>query len=158
MFWDQLSVDQWSAAKTNAARFGLRLAGVELTNYPYDYERALAEAPEDHRGFLIETTSPLFARDREKLAQFALRHRMASMFTFREAVDFGALMSYGPSRRVMARRAADYVNRIARGAKPSDLPVERPTVFEMVINLKTAKALKIEFSQAMLLRADDVIE
>jgi putative ABC transport system substrate-binding protein len=158
VFWDQLSADQWRATEANAARFGLRLAGIELTNYPYDYERALAQVPADHRGFLIGMTSPFFARDRERMAQFALRHRMASMWVVRESVDFGGLMSYGPNRAVMARRAADYVNRIARGAKPSDLPIERPTIFELVINLRTAKALGLEFSQAMLLRADEVIE
>ena len=81
------------------------------------------------------------------------------MFVFREYVELGGLMSYGPNRSVLSRRAAaDYVNRIARGARPSDLPVERPTIFETIINLKTAKTLGVEFSQAMLLRADEVIE
>jgi ABC-type uncharacterized transport system substrate-binding protein len=158
VFWDQLSADQWRATESKAAQFGLRLAGIELKKYPYDYEHALAQAPADHRGLLVELTSPLFARDRQRLAQFTLRHRMASMSVFRESVDFGGLMSYGPSRAMMGRRAADYVNRIARGAQPSDLPVERPTTFELVISLKTAKALGLEFSQAMLLRADEVIE
>ncbi|HEY8440808.1 MAG TPA: ABC transporter substrate binding protein, partial [Xanthobacteraceae bacterium] len=65
---------------------------------------------------------------------------------------------YGPNRSAMSRRTADYVHRIARGAKPSELPIERPTIFELVINLRTAKALGLEFSQAMLLRADEVIE
>lgn len=67
-------------------------------------------------------------------------------------------MSYGPNRRVMSRRVADYVNRIARGAKPAELPIERPRTFELVINQRTAKTLGLEFSQAMLLRADEVIE
>ena len=80
------------------------------------------------------------------------------MFGFREFVDQGALMSYGPNRTAMSRRVADYVHRIARGAKPSELPIERPTIFELVINGRTAKALGLEFSQAMLLRADEVIE
>ena len=86
------------------------------------------------------------------------QQRIASMFVFREFVGLGGLMSYGPNCTVLSRRAADYVNRIAHGAKPSDLPVERPTIFELVINLKTAKRLGLEFSQAMLLRADEVIE
>jgi putative ABC transport system substrate-binding protein len=158
VFWDQLSADQWEVTKATAQKLGWQLAGVELTEVPYDYERALAKAPPDHREVLIPMTSPLFARDREVLARFALRHRMVSMFVFREYVELGGLMSYGPSRTVMTRRAADYVNRIARGAKPADLPIERPNTFETVINLKTAKALGLEFSQAMLLRADDVIE
>jgi putative ABC transport system substrate-binding protein len=158
VFWDQPSADQWRATESNAARFGFRIVGVELQNYPYDYERALMQAPAEHRRFLIEMTSPLFARDRQRLAQFTLRHRIASMSVFRESVEFGGLMSYAPSRKTMARRVADYVNRIARGASPTDLPIEQPTTFELVINLKTAKTLGLEFSQAMLLRADEVIE
>jgi putative tryptophan/tyrosine transport system substrate-binding protein len=80
------------------------------------------------------------------------------MIVFREYVDIGGSMSYGPSRAVLARRAADYVNRIARGATPSDLPIERPTIFELVINLNTTKLLGLEFSQAILLRASEVIK
>jgi putative ABC transport system substrate-binding protein len=100
----------------------------------------------------------LFARDRERIVQFTLLNRLPSISVFREHVDLGGLASYGPNRNVMSRRTADYVHRIARGAKPSDLPIERPTVFELVINQRTAKALGLEFSQAMLLRADEVIE
>ncbi len=158
VFWDTLSADQWKATRDNAAKFGLQVVGVELTNYPYDYERALSRAPAAHRGFLIVMTSPYFARDRERLVRFTTQQHIASMFVFREYVDLGGLMSYGPSRTVLSRRTADYVNRIARGAKPSDLPIERPTLFELAINRKTAKLLGLEFSQAMLLRADEVIE
>ena len=74
---------------------------------------------------------------------------VVSMFVFREYVDLGGLMSYGPNRFVLSRRMADYVNRVARGAKPNDLPIERPTIFETVINLRTAKSLGLKFSQAM---------
>jgi putative ABC transport system substrate-binding protein len=158
VFWDEISADQWKATRDSAAELSLQVAGIELHNYPYDYARALAQAPAEHRGFLIVMTSPYFARDRERLVQFTTDKRVASMFVFREYVELGGLMSYGPSREVMSRRAADYVNRLARGAKPSDLPIERPTLFELAINLKTAKLLGLEFSQAMLLRADKVIE
>jgi ABC-type uncharacterized transport system substrate-binding protein len=158
VFWDRPSADQWRATEANAARFGLHVVGVELSNYPYDYERAIMQASADHRSLLIEVTSPLFARDRQKVAQFTRRQQIASISVFRESVELGGLISYGPSRRAMARRVGDYVNRIARGAKPSDLPIERPTTYELVINLKTAKLLGLEFSQAMLLRADEVIE
>jgi len=158
VFWDQISTDQWHATEKAAAQFGLKVTGVKLSAPPYDYERALMQAPPDHRGLLIPMTSPLFARDRERLPEFALRHKMASMFVFRDYVDHGGLISYGPNRTAMARRGADYVNRIARGAKPSELPVEQPTTFELVINLKTAKALGIALSPAILLRADEVIE
>ena len=158
VFWDRLSADQWYATRDNAVKFGFDIAGIELRDYPYDYARALAQAPPDHRNFLFAMTSPLFARDRDQIVQFSLLNRLPSMFVFREYVDQGGLMSYGPNRIVMSRRLADYVHRIARGAKPSELPIERPTIFELIINLRTAKALGLEFSQAMLLRADEVIE
>lgn len=158
VFWDALSADQWTATSESARTLGLEVSSVELRDYPYDYVRALAQAPPEHRRFLIVMTSPYFARDRERLVRFTTEQRVPSMFVFREYVELGALISYGPSRAVMSRRIADYVNRIARGAKPADLPVEQPTRFELVINLKTAKSLDIEFSQAVLLRADDVIE
>src|SRR5262245_41564805 len=158
VFWDRQSEQQWHAARDNASKVGFDLAGVELRDYPYDYARALAQAPPANRGFLFVSTSQMFARDRDQIVQFTLLNRLPSMFVFRENVDQGGLMSYGPNRTVMSRRVADYVHRIARGAKPSELPVERPTVFELVINLRTAKALGLEFSQAMLLRADEVIE
>jgi len=158
VFWDRLSADQWRATRDNAAKFGFDLAGIELTDYPYDYARALAQAPPEHRGFLFAMTSPLFARDRARIVQFTLLNRLPSIGVFREHVDQGGLASYGPSRTAMSRRTADYVHRIVRGAKPGDLPIERPTIFELVINLRTAKALGLEFSQAMLLRADEVIE
>ena len=103
-------------------------------------------------------TSPLFARDRARIVQFTLLNRLPSIWVFREFVDQGGLASYGPNRNAMSRRTADYVHRIARGAKPGDLSIERPNIFELVINLRTAKALGLEFSQAMLLRADEVIE
>ena len=158
VFWDGLSADQWRATEQAAPQFGLKLAGIELKDYPYDYEVALAQAPQGHRGFLLMTTSSLFARDRDTLIKFVTRHGMGSMFVFSNYVEDGGLMSYGPHREAMSRRVADYVNRIARGAKPSDLPIEQPTTFELVINLKTAKALGLELSPAILLRADKVIE
>jgi putative ABC transport system substrate-binding protein len=158
VFWDAPSADQWYATRDSAAKLGIDLAGVELRDYPYDYARALAQAPPEYRTFLYVMTSPLLARDRERLVQFTLINRLPSISVFREQVDQGGLMSYGPNRNAMSRRVADYVHRIARGAKPSDLPIERPTNFEAVINLRIAKALGVEFSQAMLLRADEVIE
>jgi putative tryptophan/tyrosine transport system substrate-binding protein len=83
---------------------------------------------------------------------------MASMFVFSEFVKSGGLISYGPNFSTLTRRAVDYVDRIAKGAKPSDLPIEQPTKFELVINLKSAKAIGIMLPQSILLRADEVIE
>ena len=158
VFWDQLSADQWRAAESAAPALGLRLFGSELREQPYDYERALARAPEDYRGWLFVMTSAFLFRDRARTAEFALRHRVASVFAFREWVDDGGLLSYGPNIVEAFRKAADYVDRIARGAKPSDLPIEQPTKFEFVLNLKIAKAIGIPTPTALLLRADEVIE
>ena len=158
MFWDRLSADQWQAAENVAGTLGLRLSGIELHEPPYDYERALDQAPPDHRGMLIIPTSPFFFRDRARLADFALRHRIVSMFVFREWVEAGGLLCYGPSITALFGRVAEFVDRIARGAKPADLPIEQPTKFELVVNLKTARAIGVELPTAILLRADEVIE
>jgi putative tryptophan/tyrosine transport system substrate-binding protein len=158
VFWDAGSADQWQATQDAAARLGLRFSGIELRDPPYDYERALAQALPDHRAVLIVPTSPFFFRDRARLAEFALRHQMKSVFVFREWVEAGGLLSYGPSITGLLRRAAEYVDRIAKGAKPGDLPIEQPTTFELTINLKTAKALGLTIPTTLLARADEVIE
>jgi putative ABC transport system substrate-binding protein len=158
MLWDGPSADQWHAAQSAAAVLGARLFGIELSEPPYNYERALAEVTADHRRMLIVATSPFLFQDRARLADFALRHGMASMFVFREWVEAGGLMSYGPSITGLFRRTAEYVDRLARGAKPDDLPVELPTKFEFIINLKTAKALGLDIPTSLLARADEVME
>jgi ABC transporter substrate binding protein len=158
VLWDRISADQWNAAQSAAPALGLRLVGIELREQPYDYEQALAQGQSDQRRNLFVMSSPFFFRDRTQLADLALRHRMTSMFAFREWVDAGGLLSYGPSITGMFRSAADYVDRIARGAKPADLPIEQPTKFELVLNLKTARAIGIELPTPILLRADEVIE
>jgi len=158
VFWDRSSADQWRVAQSAAPPLGLRLFGSELREHPYDYEQALAQVPSDYRGWLFVMTSPFLFRDRERLGEFALRHRMPSVFAFREWVDVGGLLSYGPSITGMYRRAADYVDRIAKGGKPSELPVEQSTKFEFILNLRTAKAIGLAIPTALLLRADEVIE
>jgi putative tryptophan/tyrosine transport system substrate-binding protein len=158
MFWDSLSEDQWKATSSAAAAFGLRLSGVELREQPYDYESALARTPPDHRRSLIMPISPVFYRDRLRLAELTIRHKIASMFVLREWVEAGGLLSYGASFSAMFRRAAEYVDRIAKGTKAADLPIEQPSKFELVLNLKTAKAIGVTISPAILVRADEVIE
>jgi putative ABC transport system substrate-binding protein len=158
VFWDSASEDQWKATSGAAPEFGLRLADVQLHDQPYDYDKALAEAPSDSRSVVIFPTSPVFFRDRQRLAEFAIRHKVATVFGFREWVDAGGLLSYGVDFPSMFRRAAEFVDMIAKGAKPGDLPVEQPTKFELVVNLKTAKAIGIAISPPILVRADDVIE
>jgi ABC transporter substrate binding protein len=104
MFWDQLSSDQWEAARSTAGALGLQLSGIELRGAPYDYEAALGQAPPDHRGMLIVASSPFFFRDRARLAELALRHRILSMFVFREWVDAGGLLCYEHHGALWARR------------------------------------------------------
>jgi putative ABC transport system substrate-binding protein len=158
LFYDRTAFDQWEAALRVAATLGLRLAGFDLGDPPFDYDKALAQASPEYRGTVFVLSSGLFLRDRERLADFALRNRVVSMFCFRECVEVGGLLSYGPNFTPMYRRAAEYVDRIARGSKPADLPIEQPTKFELVINLKTAKTLDINIPANLLVQAEEVIE
>jgi putative ABC transport system substrate-binding protein len=100
----------------------------------------------------------MFASERRRLLDLAAKNRLPTLFTFREYVDAGGLMSYGPNLADLCRRAANYVDKMLKGAKPADFPVEQPTKFELVINLKTAKALGITIPQSVLLRADEVTQ
>jgi ABC-type uncharacterized transport system substrate-binding protein len=102
--------------------------------------------------------SGLFTEDRAHIAALALQHGLPSMFTDKVYADAGGLMSYGPDLSMAFRRAADYVDRIAKRTRPADLPIEHPTKFDLVINLKTAKALGLEIPPTLLARADEVIE
>ena len=109
------------------------------------------------RGVLVLST-PLFIGEARRLAELAMNHKLPTMFGPREHVEAGGLLSYGPDRADLYRRAAIYVDKILRGAKPAVLPVEQPTRFDLVINLKTAKALGLTIPQSFLLRADQVIQ
>ena len=100
----------------------------------------------------------VFLHNRARIVDFAARNRLPAVYPYRELVDAGGLMSFGPNYADMHRRAATYVDKILKGAKPGDLPVEQPTKFELNINLKTAKALGFTIPQSLLLRADEVIQ
>ncbi len=158
VFWDQGSASQWRAAQDAEGALGLSLAGVELGPGPRDYEQALTKAPADHRHAFIAMMSPAMFPDLQRLADLGLHHRLISIFGLRGFADAGGLMSYGVSIDGMYRRAADYVDRIAKGTSPAELPIEQPTKFELVVNLKTAKAIGVSLPQSILLRADEVIE
>ena len=158
VFWDRLSVDQWKATEKASSALALQLVGIDLGDQPYDYAKAISRAPPDHRGTLLVMTSPVFFRDRQRLGEFALAHHVATMFAFREHIDAGGLMSYGANISSLYLRAAELVDQIAKGAKPADLPIEQPTKFELVINLKTAKALGLTMPLTLLARADEMIE
>ena len=99
----------------------------------------------------------MFGNERRRLVDLAAKNRLPAVYPWREFVDAGGLMAYGPNVADLYRRAATYVDKILKGAKPGDLPVEQPTKFELVINLKTAKAFGLTIPQSLLLRADEVI-
>jgi ABC-type uncharacterized transport system substrate-binding protein len=119
---------------------------------------ARMQVPSDHRSLIIFPTSPIFFRDRHRLADFAVQHKIATVFGLRDWVDAGGLFSYGVNFPAMYRRVAEFVDMVARGAKPADLPVEQPTAFELVINLRTAKALGLTLPSTLVAPANDVIE
>jgi ABC-type uncharacterized transport system substrate-binding protein len=103
-------------------------------------------------------SSPLFIAERRRLADLAKKNRLPTVFTSRSYVEAGGLASYGPNLAEMLRRSATYVDKILKGARPADLPVEQPSTFELVVNLRTAKALGLTIPASMLSRADQVIE
>jgi len=109
-------------------------------------------------GALTDLEGSVFWSERKRLVDLAAKNRLPAVYALREFVDVGGLMSYGPDFADVWRRAATYVDKILKGAKPADLPVEQPTKFELVINLKAAKALGLTIPQSVLARADQVIE
>jgi putative ABC transport system substrate-binding protein len=158
-FWDFETDATWKIAVAAAPSLGLSLAGAELREQPYDYERGLLQVAPEFRGALFMPNSAVFVRDAARLVELTLRHRIVSCFdSITQYADLGGLMSYGADLGAAARRAAEFADRLARGAKPSELPVEQSSRFTLRINLKTAKALGIEFPPTFLARADDVIE
>ena len=123
-----------------------------------DFERAFSDMARARVNALTVLPSPTFLYERRRLVDLAARSRLPTVFAFREYVDVGGLMSYGPDIANMYRRAATYVDKILRGAHAGDLPIEQPTKFELVINLKTARALGLTMQPSVLQRADEVIE
>jgi putative ABC transport system substrate-binding protein len=130
----------------------------EVTD-PKDFPAAFAAMSRDRADALVTTTpGALITAYRPFILEFAAKKRLPTMFTRREEVEAGGLMSYGADIPDLFRRAASYVNRILKGAKPGDLPIEQPTKFTLVINVKTAKALRLTIPPSMLLRADEAIQ
>src|ERR1051326_1292438 len=123
-----------------------------------EYERAFAEMAAERAEAALFLSTPLYIGDAKRLAGLALRHPVPSLFGPREHVVSGGLISYSPDRKDLWRRGAIMLDRVLKGTKPADLPVEQPTKFELVVNHKTAKAIGIQFTEVFLARADEVIE
>ena len=146
----------------HAAESAASATGVTVTAGPIqdasELENSIAGFAADRLGGLVVLPSPLVAVNRERIITFAAQYRLPAVYPFRFFAISGGLVSYGVDTADLYRRAASYVDRILKGAKPADLPVQQPTKFELVINLKTARALSIEVPPTLLARADDVIE
>ena len=158
VLWDTFAADQLRTAEATARSLGLQLQPLELRSPPYDYESALRKAARGRAEALLGLAFPLMYRDRNEVAAAVLKTRLPGMFPFREVAEAGGLMAYGANLPEMYRSAAGLVAKILKGANPADLPVEQPTKFDLVINLKTAKALGLTIPHALLQRADQVME
>ena len=144
-------------AEAAARALGIRLQSVEVRR-PADLEKAFAEITTARAAGLTVFGGTMLIAQRRRLVDLVAKTQLPAVYHVREYVDAGGLMSYGPNFADLFRRAATHVDKILRGAKPGDLPVEQPTRFELVINLKTAKALGLTIPQSVLARADHVIE
>ncbi len=133
----------------------LRVFGVRS---PAQYENAFQAMRGERFGSVIVSSGAAFFPHRRRLAELALSHALPSIYTSREYAEAGGLASYGTHYPDLFRRAAGYVDKILKGAKPADLPIEQPTKFELIVNLKTARALGLTIPQSILVRADEVIE
>src|SRR5262249_44890323 len=155
---DSTSAGHTAAAEGAAKRLGLELQVLEFKRAPYDYDKAFAEAVRAKAQALLALGSANFVPARRQITELALRHHLPSMFHHSLWAEFGGLMSYGLNFVKTFRRAAEQVGMVLNGRNPVEMPVEQPISFELVINLKTAKALGLTIPQSLLLRADKVIE
>ena len=149
--------DMLKGAEVAARALGVRVQFVEARG-PADLDGAFSEMTGARAGALTVVTSSMFFNERRRLVGLAAKNRLPAVYGGREFVDAGGLIGYGLNTSALFRHAATYVDKILKGAKPGDLPIEQPTKFELMINLKTAKALGLTISQSLLQRADQVIE
>jgi putative tryptophan/tyrosine transport system substrate-binding protein len=147
----------WSVAQAAAPALGVVLQSLEVQDAS-QYETAFKAIGRDRADALVVLSDSFATFHRARIAELAAEHRLPVLYGHRQYVEAGGLMSYGPSLFDVYRRAAAYVDKILKGTRPADLPVEQPTKYELVINLKTAKALGLELPPTLLARADEVIE
>jgi putative ABC transport system substrate-binding protein len=151
------SASSWKTMQGLLPTLGLTLRSIELRDSK-DVGEALDAIIRDRAEGVTVDSDPVTGSNKTRIVEFAAANRLPAMYVWRWYVDSGGLMSYGPSFYELWRRAATYVDKILKGAKPADLPVEQPTKFELVVNLKTAQSLRLTIPQSILLRADEVIE
>jgi putative tryptophan/tyrosine transport system substrate-binding protein len=144
-------------AEVAAQALGVRLQFVEARG-PAEFDRAFSDMTKARVGALTVRPAPMFISERRRLVDLAAKNRLPAVYAWREFVDAGGLMAYGPNLSDLYRRAATYVDKILKGAKPGELPLQTAEKFELAVNLKTAKALGLTISEAFLVRADEVIE
>jgi putative tryptophan/tyrosine transport system substrate-binding protein len=151
-----VSADELREIEATARRLGLQLHALAI-RHPDAVDRVFAAMTREGAEVLLVLADAVFWNHRTRLVALAAQHRLPAVFDAREFAEVGGLMTYGPSVPDSYRRAATYVDKILKGAKPADLPVEQPTTFELVINLKTAEALGLTIPPALLFQADEVI-
>jgi ABC-type uncharacterized transport system substrate-binding protein len=149
--------DMLKEAEVAGRALGVRLQVVEARG-PADIDRAFSDMIRARAGALTVLVSTMFVTERRRLVDLAAKNQLPAVYPWKEYVDAGGLMAYGPNVADLYRRAATYVDKILKGAKPGDLPVEQPTTFELVINLKTAKTLGLTIPPSLLRRADELIQ
>ena len=154
---NQAKVAEWDDTQDPARTVGLSLRSFEARSQE-ELDGALAAIGQNRPDALIVLNENLTIAFRQRIGSFALANRLPMVSELREFAEAGGLASYGINRADLWRRSSSYVDKIMRGAKPGDLPVEQPTKFEMVINMNTAKAIGIEIAPTLLARADEVIE
>ena len=158
MLRDTNTPREWLSETERAGKsLGLDLRAIEISD-PDAFEAAFGAMSRSGADALVLLASAMFNAHKRQLVELSARHRIPTMYEHRDFVEWGGLLSYGPNLTDLYRRAALYVDKILKGAKPGDLPVEQPTKFELVINLKTAKALNLTITPTLLARADEVIE
>jgi len=159
LYPNRMSLLQLKTAQAAAPVQGMTLVPVEIKGpQPEEIDRAFAVMRKEAAAALLVIAEPTLSANRKRIADFALKNRLPAIGTVRDWAEAGFLMSYGTNFHELWRRAATYVDKILKGAKPGDLPVEQPTKFDLIINLRTAKALGINVPRALVLRADNVIE
>jgi len=156
-FAERTEKEMLKGAEVAGRALGVQLQFVDARG-PADFDRAFSDITRARADALTVLTSGMFIGERRRLVDLAAKNRLPAVYAWRVFVDAGGLMAYGPDLAVLFRLAATYVDKILKGTKPGDLPVEQPTKFELVINLKTANALGLTFPPSLLARADQVIE